>query len=231
MDLNELSREDYLALSDDERPHLYQDRAPSNATYTGSKNVPGCRCVRCKAAHAEAVKARRKVIRVEPESVTDFIPGHGPTMPLESPQIAQEAPAPAAEVSVNPPVSQVVYSAPAVQLTSGDVTEGLAKRARKMVAEVGSLEGFWETLGQRAISQEFGVLPDVAARAVNDLLKKHVEIMPTGGLRLRGSGTPDVRSAILNAGTRPELFPHVRLPEIGALTAELRGGIDSERVA
>jgi hypothetical protein len=70
-DLHVLSREEYLALPDNERPHLYPGREPSNSTYTGTKNQPGCRCLECRSEHAKAVRKNRQVIRLEPESVTD----------------------------------------------------------------------------------------------------------------------------------------------------------------
>lgn len=165
MDLHELTREEYLALPDDSRPHLFRDREPSNATYTGSRNQPGCRCTECRSAHAAAVRKNRQVVRVEPVSVTDSpVPLASPEVPVSGPQIAQEAATAAGAEPSDPEPAQAVYSAPG-QLDS----EALAVRMLKLAAEVaerhtGRLPDWM--LQRNEIARRYGVPADVASAAM-----------------------------------------------------------------
>jgi hypothetical protein len=174
-----MTRKAYLDLSDDERPHLYPDRAPSNSVYTGSKNVPGCRCVRCRAAHSEAVKNRRNVIKLEPESVIyQPIPAQAPASvpepvtdghqtiglqaPEDEPELVQEAQTASAEVSVNPPAAEAVYSDPG-PLTAEQVAASILKRAVNAVGPNDVLPE-WMIMA-RSIAAMYGVPVPVAQRA------------------------------------------------------------------
>ena len=139
MDLHTLTREEYLAIPDDERPHLYPGREPSNSTYTGTKNQPGCRCVSCRAAHANAVRKNRQVIQVEPESVTDEpIPVQ---VPDDGPQPAQETRTGPAGVAAHPQPQAAVYSPPG-ELTAEEVAVRVLKTAAKEAERNGFVRGW-----------------------------------------------------------------------------------------
>lgn len=152
-----MTREEYLALPPDERPHLYPDRAPSNSTYTGSKNQPGCRCVRCRAEHAGAIRKNRQVIQVEPVSVVDQpIPAE---VARDAPQAVAEDLTPSPEAPVEAPPAEPVYSHPGA-LTAEEV----AARILKLAVSVAETDGGLPTwmLAAPEIAGRFGVDVKVA---------------------------------------------------------------------
>jgi hypothetical protein len=167
-----LSRTEYLALADDERPHLYPDREPSNATYTGTRNQPGCRCTRCRAQHAAAVKKNRQVIQLVPESVTDEPVPAG--VPESSAVPAAEALSGAPEASASPQVVQPVYSDPGA-LTADEVAARILKIAVDCVAPSGALPPWMITAPE--IASRFGVSLAVAAQATR-INARHIQISP-----------------------------------------------------
>jgi hypothetical protein len=161
MDVAALTREEYLAIPDDERPHLYPDRAPSNAIYTGSKNRPGCRCLRCRAAHADAIRKNRKVIQVVPESVTDSpIPTEDP---VSVPELPAEGQTPA---TGEPQPAEAVYSEPQGQLTAEQVAADVLKRAIAAVGPNGVLPE-WMLMAQ-SIAAMYRVPVAVAKQATRN---------------------------------------------------------------
>jgi hypothetical protein len=163
-DLHGLTRENYLALPNDEKPHLYPDRPPSNSTYTGSKNVPGCRCSRCRAEHSRYVREKRQVIRVEPESVTEQpIPVQAPE---DKPQPVAEGQTAPADIPAYPQPDQAVYSLPDGPSTADEVAADVLKRAVNAVGPNGVLPQWMIMAGE--IASMYGVPVPVAKQAVSN---------------------------------------------------------------
>jgi hypothetical protein len=157
MDVAALTREEYLAIPADERFHLYPGREPSNSTYTGTKNQPGCRCVRCRAEHASAVRKGRQVLQLEPDSVVDEAIGPGPVSGAATPAAADQTPP--AEVSGIPPPARPVYSDPGA-LTADEVAARVLKLAVSVAESNGGLPTWM--LAAPEIAGRFGVDVKVA---------------------------------------------------------------------
>ena len=175
----ELTRQEYLDLPDDERPHLFPGREPSNSTYVGTKNQPGCRCNPCRAAHAAQVRKNRQVIQLEPESVVDQrldpILGQGEAVP-----VAEAIPG-AAEASARTQPVEAVYSDPVGTLSAEDVAARILKEAVRCVKPTGKLPE-WMIMAE-AIARDYGVSLDVAKTAIR-INKPYIAVRPNlnGGM-------------------------------------------------
>jgi hypothetical protein len=172
MDVDQITREEYLAIPADERPHLYPGREPSNATYTGSKNRPGCRCVSCQAEHARAIRKNRQVIQVEPESVVDMpIPpepqsGVASDMAASESELAAASLSAATEPSVHPQPVEPVYSEPSSMPTAEEIAADVLKLAVRVAEASGALPGWMLSASQ--IAARYGVPLNVAKQATRD---------------------------------------------------------------
>jgi hypothetical protein len=171
MDLHQLTREDYLALPDDERPHLYPERVPSNSTYVGTKNQPGCRCIECRAEHTRATRKIRQVIQLEAESVTDRPiasepPAEDDLCGVSGHQKDQQQPQQQAEAEDTAPSSappaQAVYEI-AGPLTAEEVAVRVQKLAEQVAENTGALPSWMMSAPE--IASRFGVPVNVAQAA------------------------------------------------------------------
>lgn len=164
MDDLQIDRAEYLALPDEQRPHLYPGRTPSNSTYVGSRNCPGCRCAACKSEHARVTRESRKVLQIQRESVVDEpVPGADAESPASSAEMDAEALSSGADPSGSPQPSQAVYSEPVGTLTAEEVAARILKSAVDAVEPSGVLPE-WMLMAE-VIASKFGVPVKVAREA------------------------------------------------------------------